>query len=268
MMRANMNEPMSSPTPHVYPAGPGVHSQAERPKPPATGGITLTGANLQNRLNHPVPPPPPGSQDQQRSVSAPLSQNQPAGYGYSGPTPGQLSNLERRVSQTQRRPLNVMTNGTSSNLAAVTPSPPRGAWGAAGVPGSPSFNRAITTPNGLVRPGSGGTGVSIPTSSSTPNLHAPGRPKYGRLDTIESMGSQPDHQGPIRMRAYSVEEAIPSPIREHLGATYEATRAGTDPLTFNRGKGKKKKAKSEGWSGQSEAGTSTVKKRGNRCVVM
>lgn len=276
VMAARMSQPISPPTPHGTHGIPVLFPppEMEPPKPSSAGGLTLTGANLQNRLNHPVPPtpPPPGSRDQQRSVSAPFSQAQSAGFGFAGPTPDQMSNLERRVSQNQihRRPLDPRTNGTGQQLAPVPPSPPRGAWGAAGVPGSPSFNRAITTPNGLSRSGSRGSNISIPTSSSTPNLHAGMRPKYGRLDTIESMGSQADAQGPIRMRAHSVEEAIPSPVREHFTGLYDERRTGTDPPTFVPRPKKKKKAKSEGWSGQSEAGTSQGpgKKRGSRCVVM
>ena len=268
MMAATMSHPMSPQTPHAVPSILLPQPQPVPPKPSPPGGLTLTGANLQNRLNHPVPPTPPLERDQQRSVSAPFPLSQSAGYGVPNPTPDQRSNLERRVSQTQRRPLDPRTNGAGQQLAPVPPSPPRGAWGAAGVPGSPSFNRAITTPNGLSRSGSRGSNISIPTSNSTPNLHSGARPKYGRLDTIESTGSQPENQGPVRMRAHSVEEAIPSPVREQMAGLYEERRTGTDPPTFVPRPKKKKKAKSEGWSGQSEAGTSQGKKKGSRCVVM
>lgn len=274
--------PITPPTPQAAPAMLYPSAQSEQPNPPGAG-LTLTGANLQNRLNHPFPPTPPLPQLQQRSVSAPVSPPQSAGFGFSGPTPDQVSNLERRVSQTPRRPLNNLTNGTNHVLAPIPSSPPPGAWGAAGVPGSPSFNRAINTPNGLIRSGSRGSNVSIPTSSSTPNLHAgSSRPVYDRLNTIESVGRQPDqhhqhhhhHQGPVRMRAHSVEEAIPSPIREQLvGGMYEERRTGTDPPSFvSKARKKKGKVKGEGWSGQSEAANSSQgqqgKKKGSRCVLM
>lgn len=275
IMAATISHPLSPPHPISPPtqqaAPPIMYAPPQlAPSQPSAGGLTLTGSNLQNRLNHPVPPTPPGTRDQHRSVSAPLSQSQAAGFGFSGPTPYQLSNLERPVSQTQRWPLNNLTNGNVHTLAPMTPPPPPGAWGATGVPGSPSFHRAIATPNGqLNRSGSRGSNVSIPTSSSTPNLHAGGRPMYDRMDTIKSEGGeQPHYPGPLRMRAHSVEEAIPSPVREQLGGLYQERRTGTDPPSFVPRPKKKKKARSEGWSGQSEAGTSQGKKRTSRCIVM
>ena len=275
VMLARIDTPISPPTPQGM--SPMVLPQAAV-GPGKIPGVTLTGANLQNRLNHPVPPAPTDDNQGQRSVSAPLSQPQNNGYGFNAPTSDQMSNLERRMSSNQRQPLNVMTNNSNPNYSHAAPSPPPGAWGASGVPGSPSFNRAIATPNGLNRSGSRGSSRnSIPTSNSTPNLHAPGRPKYGRLDTIESIGSHAGDRssqqyGPPRMRAHSVTEDIPSPIQEQFSRLYinhNNTPLRTEAIaTLEPPKSRKKgrKAKSEGTSALSEAGTG--KKKGSRCVVM
>lgn len=185
------------------------------------GPSTLSGANLQARLNHPVPPIPP-TLEQMRLPQEPASQTTQSNptdqysarepnaldihHSIAGPTPDQMANLNRRFSQSTRKPLPLIsTNGdvSGSQIAAarnpsggsgVPPSAPRAAWGAAGVPGSPSFNKATNVPDTLSRSSSRGSGRSIPFSASTPNLHsATGgyteRPRIGRLDTIESVSS-------------------------------------------------------------------------------
>ncbi|KPI38274.1 uncharacterized protein AB675_12170 [Cyphellophora attinorum] len=283
VMSATVHQPMPSP---VSPDIPSISLPAPVVPQQKPAGITLTGANLQNRLNHPVPPAPSDDDQGRRSVSAPLSQNRKEGYAFGSPANNQLSDLERRVDQNRQRALNVVTNGNANHSGSpVPPSPPPGAWGAAGPP-SPSFNRALTTPNGPVRPSSHASSgnISIPASSSTPNLHAPGRPTYGRLDTINSIGSQPDHHGhyhhvgPSRMRAHSVAEDVPTPILEQLagltggsgGPAAPPPRVEPDGLVFVPRSRKKKKAKSEGMSAASEWGNGPAegKKKGSKCVVM
>jgi hypothetical protein len=171
--------------------------------------ITLTGANLQARLNQPVPPTPTTLQrlSQQYENAAPAQQAAMASashrnsYNVPAPSSDQINNLNRRFSQTTRKPTAIATtNGAAySNLSRrdfsdpsrVPASPPAGAWGAAGAPSSPSFHQANNSPNGLVRPNSRGSGRSLPISASTPNLHAttpvwPARPGIGRMDTIDS----------------------------------------------------------------------------------
>ncbi|KIW94277.1 uncharacterized protein Z519_05593 [Cladophialophora bantiana CBS 173.52] len=208
-------------------------------KPSSSGSVTLTGANLQARLNHPVPPTPT-SLDEMRLSQAYEPANQPVAsqpapppviqangsYNIVPPTADQMANLNRRVSYTTRKPVpQVATHGSINQNTAprnvrdstgVPSSPPRGAWGAAGVPGSPSFNKAINTPNGLTRNNSKGSGHSIPISASTPNLHAPPavqaqRPRMGRLDTIDSVSTSygPGEPG---SRSHSVAQEMAPPM--------------------------------------------------------
>jgi len=241
-------------------------------KPVSSGSLTLSGANLQNRLNHPVPPTPrtperereqlqEQEQLQQHSVymtTAPQTGPQgggpsptppAAGEGFvlAPPTADQIANLHRHVSQTRQRPISVLTSGAYLNSSAagdfgpVPPSPPRGAWGAAGIPGSPSFNRAISTPNGLSRNNSRGSYRSSPAPSSTPNLQAPPtqRPQYGRLETIESISSTYGRGEPTRSRTHSV-----------------AHDQGSPPMHTNEhsaGRGRRRKDK---------------ERRGIKCIVM
>ena len=205
--------------------------------------VTLTGSNLQNRLNHPVPPPPT-LRDQQLAptyIPQKLQVGHPAPaallppnkdlepFTLVPPTPNQLANLHRRVSsETRRRPLSITTTPTREYYAPgrpdshseyrdfgsgpVPPSPPRAAWGAAGVPGSLPFTKAHRNVNsnssqnpthGQIssidpRTGSRGSQRSIFHTSSTPNLltqSAQQRPRYGRLDTIESIESVQTYSG-------------------------------------------------------------------------
>ncbi|OQV05586.1 hypothetical protein CLAIMM_10304 [Cladophialophora immunda] len=208
-------------------------------KPSSSGSVTLTGANLQARLNHPVPPTPtsldqmhvprtnePAIQPvtQQATVSPTIQAN--GSYSIVPPTADQMANLNRRISQTARKPVppiathgSIHPNAPARDLGGspgVPPSPPRGAWGAAGVPGSPSFNKAINVPNGLMRNNSKGSGRSIPISSSTPNLHAAPpvqaqRPRMGRLDTIDSVSSSygPGEPG---SRSHSIAQGMIPPM--------------------------------------------------------
>ena len=273
-LRPTITHPISPPTPERD-MSQELPSPMIQPTNAQAGSITLTGANLTNRLNHPVPPVPNQSHQQHGTDIFPQSTRtatQPAGgegFGFAPPTPtaDQMSNLHRRMSQTQQRPLSVVTNGAyppgsaSRGFGPVPPSPPRAAWGAAGVPGSPSFNKARQSPNGLSRNNSRGSGRSIPTSHSTPNLHAAHRPKYGRMETIDSVGSA-HGDGPSRQRAGSVAADIPTPIREQFSP-------GHDPRivpdhTFEPKKKKGKKAKRD--EDRSQSGGK--EKKGSRCVVM
>ncbi|KAK6369746.1 hypothetical protein LTS17_009196 [Exophiala oligosperma] len=302
---------VSRPEPDSFDAMPiPQHSQ----KPSDSGSITLTGANLQARLNHPVPPtpttleqmrnsqyvttgppPPPKPEPVPASASA-------AGYNFSLPTTDQMANLNRRISQTVRKPV-PSTNGAAfqnhntamqdvSRPSAVPPSPPRGAWGAAGVANAPSFNKAITTPNGLVRNNSRGSGRNIPMSSSTPNLLASysQRPPIGsRLDTIESISSSygPGEPG---SRSHSVAGQLVMPnqmvsagsFAPQGQSAYQETRSWTgdnpsNPSRLTRAKTKKgKKKKGESLPDQRRSQTLPAdnsptigkKEKGSRCVVM
>jgi hypothetical protein len=140
-------------------------SPVEQPTTP----VTLTGSNLQNRLNHPVPPPP-SLLDQQLApayIPPKLQVGNPAPaallppnkdlepFTLAPPTPDQLANLHRRVSsESRRKPLSIATTtnreyyapgrpgSRDCGVGPVPPSPSRAAWGATGVPGSLPFTKA------------------------------------------------------------------------------------------------------------------------------
>ncbi|EXJ93807.1 hypothetical protein A1O1_02200 [Capronia coronata CBS 617.96] len=206
----NVNHPIRR-SPDASPTG------QPSPLPTPLGSITLTGNNLQARLNHPVPPVPPTSEATrtpqgpigQPTAPLPLPDNRDqnsaeapsalaAQYSVAPPTPGQMANLNRRISQTKRKLLapTSLANTKTHNMSGKgrVPTPPRAAWGAAGTPGSPSFNNAINLPNGLSRSSSRNSGRSISFSASTPNLRSltggyTDRPRMDRLETIESVSS-------------------------------------------------------------------------------
>jgi hypothetical protein len=207
-----------------------------------TPPVTLTGSNLQNRLNHPVPPPPSLLHQQlaptyippklQVGNSSPVTLLPPnkdlEPFTLVPPTPDQVANLHRRVSsETHSGPLSIATTPTREyyatgrpdsrsgprnyNVGPVPPSPPRAAWGAAGIPGSLPFTKAHRIPNSNsqthtrpqdvsvdTRTGSRGSQLSIFHSSSSPNLFTQSaqqmRPQYSRLETIDSVRSVQTYQ--------------------------------------------------------------------------
>ncbi|KAJ4594960.1 hypothetical protein HRR83_005667 [Exophiala dermatitidis] len=209
------------PSDHLNKTPPTQPSQ----KPPASNATTLTGANLQARLNHPIPPTPPVLEQMWSSPNSPHRKTPPkrtdppatqppssldVQYSVAPPTPNQMADLNRRVSLTTRKPLpvnsslnqqndnNRWTNNIPTRRSSGESHTPRAAWGAVGIPGSPSF----ANPNGLglSRTNSRGSsnGRVKAYSASTPNLHTIGgtgsmsyvdRPRIGRLDTIESVSS-------------------------------------------------------------------------------
>lgn len=226
-----MTHPMSPPTPDRQMWPQPTMPTSSPPNSNHENRISLTGANLQNRLNHPVPPVP-DNESPANSYMPPLSHaqnSQQTQMAYNGiappanhmrqnqqtqpiyntlvinnnnyatpatPTAEQLARLNRRAQSPIPSALQIghghRSNTASRDFGAVPPSPPRAAWGAAGVPGSPSFNRAIASPNGLSRNNSRGSNRSIGASRSTPDLlqsHIT-RPSYNRLETIASVNSQ------------------------------------------------------------------------------
>lgn len=236
--------------------------------------LSLTGANLQNRLNHPVPPLPdphmPGDvslvtpyaapQSQQTPVQQAYNQLAPSNMDYSmapnTPSADQMARLNRRsmsnLPTSYQAGPSYGPNTTSHDFGAVASTPPRGAWGAAGVPGSPSFNRAISTPNGLNRNNSQNSNRSIGVSRSTPNLLQGSRPNYGRLDTINSVDSA----------GVPIENGRPD---EQIVFMHEGQRRMTDPaLSGSDKKHKKNKSKRDNGSVSGEK----KKKKGSKCVVM
>ena len=239
--------------------------------------VSLTGSNLQNRLNHPVPPPPSHINQQIASPYIPstLHIGQPAPptllppnrnsepFTLRPPTADQVANLHRRMSQEiHRRPVSVSAStvfgsGPAPRDFGVPPSPPRAAWGAAGIPGSVSFNKARNSTQGLSRNNSRGSQRSFPLSMSAPNLHLQ-RPRYGRLDTIESIASFGGAGENARSRVQSVVQGMGF-VNEPM---HDDGRIVTDPKLYK--KKKKRRAEKE----PSDTSQDGRKKKGSRCVIM
>lgn len=257
-LSATITHPISPPTPEQSPGDLIPSPSPILPSPASSSSpktITLSGSNLQNRLNHPVPPTPSNLQQEldQPYIPPTLQSGQPQPPSrttdaefiiLAPPTANQMANLHRRISQEglrnqppRRRPISVATtqplntyhpssHSSAQDFASsrVPPSPPHAAWGAAGVPGSPNFTKThqqlwvppATNGNGVHAQNAGPAvrgfkprGVSYQFdprqhqqqrsntalgmyqtqqhSNSTPNLLQ--RPRYGRLDTIESITS-------------------------------------------------------------------------------
>ena len=285
-LRSTLTHPVSPPTPERQ-SWQEVQQQPPLPTPPSADRrehrVSLTGANLQNRLNHPVPPVPTNQSpasiygpSQAQNISAyreaqqSQTQNMPTysqaqqsqtlyATAPTGPSSEQMARLNRRQSPLpsplQAGPPGHMYRNTASRDfggAPPSPTPPRAAWGATGVPGSPTFNRAIATPNGLNRPVSEASAHSIGASRSTPNLlqgqFSP-RPVSHRLDTINSVNSAMvplEHE-----RSHSVMG------NEHMMYGRDHRMMSDPPIGIETlKKGKRGKHKGEGG------------KSGRRCIVM
>ena len=152
--------------------------------------LTLTGSNLQQRLEYPLPPAPTNSSVEslsRRYSSAPAPQSttisEPSAYQQhqqdlnvitaNMPSAQQIANLQQRSRQPpQSRP---QVPGLVTLQGYPVPAPPRGALGAAGSPvtvSSRSPSPSVSNRN--------------PFSRSSPALL---RPTPRRLDTIESVSS-------------------------------------------------------------------------------
>lgn len=283
-MAANIVSPMSDiPQPQRSPEDIGAHyatrigglSVVTGPFPVNENALTtLTGANLQNRLNHPVPPRPSQLSQEasptyipkalqvgktaQPTILPPNSNDEP--FSLAPPTSDQMAHLNKRVSRTRRRPVPISTSthpvnaGSGRDFAPVPPSPPRAAWGAAGVPGSPSFNKASRSPQVMSRNNSRGS----QRSASTPNLVS-SRPRYGRLDTIDSVRSV--HPQEERSRSRSQGMIDRSMLMDPLPSIVQQ-RAATHPKAAKSRKPRRADKDS------ADASRDGKKWRTNRCVVM
>ncbi len=158
--------------------------------------LTLTGSNLQQRLEYPLPPAPTNSSVEslnRRYSSAPAPQNttrsEPSAYQQhqqglnlitaNMPSAQQISNLQQRSRQPpQSRP---QVPGLVTLQSYPIPAPPRAALGAAGSPvagSSHSPSPSLSNRNSFSR--------------SSPALL---RPTPRRLDTIESVSSHISRPG-------------------------------------------------------------------------
>jgi hypothetical protein len=163
--------------------------------------LTLSGSNLQQRLDYPLPPPPAPELNVEDPIDRRPSPLDPVDIAHTSvpPSPAtpqyppvpempsayQLNNLQNRYSVSSNSQLGII-----STQDLPRPSPPRGALGALG-------RRTATSPASIEAPakalsrsnsvGSTSSGRDRPIAASTPNLL---RPTAQRLDTIYSVASR------------------------------------------------------------------------------
>lgn len=214
LISATLTSAARSDTPSTAPPLPTVSAAAESGDPPGqrrgqslslpsspvragfpASRLSLSGSNLQRRLDYPVPPLPRLSHEifnasppLLRGVSSPatlpMAENHEPVIAML-PSADQLANLHNRYS---RPPSPVISRPGSSGRGSVrghtSPAPPRSALGAAGNLSSASVDRIQAPARTLSRSSSRGSTLSY--SASTPDLF---RPSPRRLETIQSISS-------------------------------------------------------------------------------
>lgn len=252
-------------------------TRSERPGSP----LTLTGANLQQRLEYPLPPAPSNSsvESLHRRADPPLGSSPLAGTNMRstpqqpiersdllantvatamGPTAQQLTNLNNRSRQAPppgvHRPL---PPGIVARGGYPIPAPPRGALGAAGSPTSPANQAPARSLSGR--------NLSLSArnsfSRSSPALL---RPTPHRLETIESVSSFISYS---RTRSRSRDlQAAGHRRSQTLGPALRLDRASTKKGWLNARK--LRKGRSEGQSWDSPVREDEGKEKGAKCVVM
>lgn len=244
----------------------------ERPTSP----LTLTGANLQQRLEYPLPPAPTNSsvESLNRRYNAqppPLTTSRPRAPEPSAyqqhqqdmtatvsnrPSTQQLSNLQNRSRQAPTPRINLPNLHNAQGYPI--PAPPRGALGAAGSPTSiplHSPSRSISQRNSFAR--------------SSPALL---RPAPRRLDTIESVSSfisRSRTRSGSRPHTAEVRPGSSGHVRSHsVGPALRLDRAATEPVQkkflFLKGK-KAKKSKASTIYGINDVDGG---EKGPKCTIM
>ena len=266
--------------------------------------LTISGSNLQQRLDYPLPPPPsPGispTVSSEPSPSPPLHRNEVSPLALPPPSPElpqtvdlpsmpsayQLNNLQNRYNN----PLSSQLDSHSQSSIAFgqgtpVPAPPRAALGAAGSRpiSRSSFYQApivIEAPaRSLSRNNSRGSARSGTTHAyaiSTPNLP---RPQAQRLDTIASVasiitrGRSREAGRPMsRMRTRTMSEGpVEIPIEVELPAGGVVMMGKKERRGWMR---RRRTRTFEEWRGnreeteRRETGKKKVKEKGTKCVVM
>ena len=258
---------------------PASPTRSERPGSP----LTLTGANLQQRLEYPLPPAPSNSSVESlhrrtgshgpsplAGTSIPPTPQQPTERSdvpantistAMGPTAQQLANLNNRSRQAPppgaRRPL---PPGIVAQGGYPIPAPPRGALGAAGSPTSPSNQAPARSLSGRNL----SLSASNSFSRSSPALL---RPAPRRLETIESVSSFISYSR-TRSRSRDLQTATRGGHKRSrsMGPALRLDQAPTKKgWLSNR---KLRKGKSEGQSWDSPVGEDRGREKGVKCVLM
>lgn len=254
--------------------------------------LTLSGPNLQQRLQYPVPPTPTGPQVEISTPSTPppSQEQQPLPLNPS-PAPGveshapvhpsaeQLANLQKRYSHGQRR---IVPRPVSAiyrrNHAQPVSTPPRAALGATSRSTSPSGDGTLAPARALSRSNSRGS-----TRSASRRKGQPQRPDYRRLDTIQSVASYISHPTHSRSTSRDLTTAgMPKrvPSRAERSAALNVQAAKRSGRIGGRKKGKGKEYGQNGEEGQAQEWTDVeghaehsrtsevVKKKVAKCIVM
>ena len=250
------------------PPSPTRGPRNERPRSP----LTLTGANLQQRLEYPLPPAPTNSSVEslnrrynvQPPPSIPVRSSEPSAYqehqrnilatSSNMPSAQQRTNLHNRSRQAPAPRINPPN--LHNDQGYPIPAPPRGALGAAGSPSSSpmhSPSRSLSQRNVFAR--------------SSPALL---RPAPRRLDTIDSVSSFISRSRTRSASRPHTAERRPSSsglqAHQNLGPTLRLDRASTDPFQkkslFGKSKrGKRQKAVTDGVNLEGNG-------KGGKCIIM
>ena len=254
-------------------------TRSERPGSP----LTLTGANLQQRLEYPLPPAPSSSSVESlhrradshglsplASTNMPSTPQQPIESSdllantvatAMGPTAQQLANLNNRSRQAPppgaRRPL---PPGLVALDGYPIPAPPRGALGAAGSPTSP-VNQA---PIRLLSHRNASLSAHNSFTRSSPALL---RPTPRRLETIESVSSFISYSR-TRSRSRDLQAVASGSHRrsQSMGPVLRLDRASTKKGWLSARKLRKGRSEEQSWD--SPVGEDGGKEKGAKCVMM
>lgn len=257
---ARLTSPISPiPEPRHIPGRSPGHS-ISLPASPVSGqfpvsNLTLSGANLQHRLDYPLPPAPerrshessPASRVEDLSTTETYD-HQPPPNNIPNipnmPSAQQLANLRNRYNQTppqaRRLPSGIST------AVFHTPPPPRGALGAAGSPISPQRRLSIAQQSSISQRNS--------FAASTPALP---RPSPRRLETIQSVSSFISN---ARARSVDTAERVVKARSRSAGPAVRVEKPARKGW-FGRGRGRKT-------DGDGEFDEDEREVRGARCLIM
>ena len=256
--------------------------------PPEPSNLTLSGSNLQQRLDYPLPPPPPpklGANDPVDRRPSPLDpveiahpSNPPSPSSPvhppvpSMPSAYQLNNLQNRYNTAPIPASLPMVPYLPYTQTFPTPAPPRGAMGALGrAPSVSRYGIPIRAPmeapaRALSRNNSRGS--SREGVASAPNLL---RPQTRRLDTIYSIASRGDDRADVERETVRPTSRFRTRSEGRLGG-----RMGHRESRWMGRKGRERRAETPGpedlWREREVDGEvyerGEQRKKSTRCIVM